>query len=66
MKSAKRFESSLGKTFPQIEARMINLPAELGWVNKSCPSALGWDSGFGVGFRWPTLTLLTGLYHTEQ
>ena len=28
-------ESRSGKTFPQIDSRMINLPAELGWISEN-------------------------------
>ena len=55
------FQHSVGTT------RMINLPAELGWISKNLP--LGpWaaPSGLWAGFYWPTLALLAGSSQTSH
>ena len=49
-KLSQKFKSRSEKPFPQIKARMINLPAELGRVR--------------AGFHWPTFVLQAGLSQT--
>ena len=53
------FQHSVGGT------RMMNLPAELGWISKNLPfGPRAAPSGLGAGFYWPTLSLLPGSSNT--
>ena len=50
------FVTSSKNWWAQIEARILNLPAELVWVSENLPE----------GFHWPILALLAGLSQTPK